>query len=176
MYTESEFSTARTGLENRFLWTCLSNGKVLFGEDIRNTVRLAPQRTSESFWKHVQSVEDACRNLGTGIQYTGSCYSIYDALSTNYFVDRFIFHSIEDDISKEESIKLQLGNEYTRVRERYYWIASRIKALHLQNKLRVPTDVDRKFNRKDYNLIYIRALDILELLHNKYKQIKHWSE
>ena len=175
VYTEKEFSNARAGLENRFLWTCISNGRVLFGEDITD-IQLIPQRVSESYWTHVQSVENACGNLEAGAQYTGSCYSLYDALSTTYFVDRFIFHSFKDGINKEEFIKSQLGSEFSKARERYYWIVGRIETVSSLISLRIPTGVDRKFKRRDYKLMHGRALDVLEVLQDRYKKIKYWSE
>lgn len=131
VYTKSEFSSARTGLENRFLWTCLSNGKVLFGEDITKSIQLSLQYVCELYWKHIQDVENVCRNLEAGVQYTGSCYSLYDALSTTYFIDRYILHSIKVDMNKEAFIKSQLGNEFSKVRERYYWIVGRTKKYEL---------------------------------------------
>jgi hypothetical protein len=176
VYTESEFSSIRTGRENRFLWTCVSNGKVLFGEDITETIQLVPQRVSESYWTHVQSVEDACRNLDAGVQYTGSCHSLYDALSTSYFVDRFIFQSIKDGMNKEEFIKSHLRNEFSRVRERYYWIVGRIETANSQDRLRIPVGVDRKFKESDYRRMHLRALDVLDVVQDQYKKIMHWSE
>lgn len=176
VYTESEFSRARAGLDNRFLWTCLSNGKVLFGQDITKTVQLIPQRVSESYWKHIQDVEEGLRNLDVGVQYTGSCYSIYDALSTTYFVERFILHSIKGNMNKEEFIKMQLQTEYSKARERYYWVISHIEKANSERKLRIPAGVDRRFNRSDYKLMHSKVVDFLEILQNRYKNIKNWSE
>lgn len=176
VYTESEFSGARTGLENRFLWTCLSNGKVLFGEDITKTIQLAPHCVSESYWQCVQSVNDACTHLGAGVQYTGSCFFLYDSLSTTYFVDRFIFRSVEDGLRKDDFIRSKLASEFSRARERYYWIVSRKDHTKSQSSLRVPTSVDRRFKRSDYERMHEKAVGVLRLVQDKYREVKKWSE
>lgn len=48
--------------------------------------------------------------------------------------------------------------------------------MNSQNRLRVSTDIDQKFKRSDYELIYARALDVLEVLQDRYKEIKNWSD
>jgi predicted nucleotidyltransferase len=176
VYSESEFSSARTGLENRFLWTCITNGKVLYGEDIIDTIQLVPQLVSESYWMQVQSVENACINLDSGVQYTGSCFYLYDALSSTYFVDRYIFRLTSNGKNKEEFIKSKLRSEFSKARERYYWVVDCIDTVNSQNKLRIPVSVDRKFKQNDYKQMYARSIDILELVQNRYKEINNWSE
>lgn len=176
VYTKAEFLRAKTGPENRFLWTCLTNGRVLFGEDITQDVLLNPRLVSESYWQCVQNVEDAARNLEAGIQYTGSCFFLYDAFSTTYFIGRFIFHSIGEDITKEDFIKPQLREEFSRVRKQYYWISRRAETKDAQNKLRIALSADRKFSKDDYNRLHTRAQDSLTGLLDMYRKIKGWSE
>ncbi|MHA2025651.1 MAG: nucleotidyltransferase domain-containing protein [Candidatus Thorarchaeota archaeon] len=172
VYTELEFSSVKSGPENRFLWTCLSNGKVLFGEDITETVCLISQQVCESYWKHIQNMEDVCRNLDANVKYTGSCYFIYDALSTTYFVDRFILYPTEVHTNKEEFIKSFLGREFLRTRERYYWIANQIETENSRKRLRIPKAVDRRFNSSDYKEMYEKAINIIEVLQDRYKELK----
>lgn len=89
VYTEKEFSQAKSGRENRFLWTCLTNGRVLSGRDITREVKLLPGMVKDAFWTHVQYVEEACDKLAERVQFTGSCFRIYDALVTTSSSDSF---------------------------------------------------------------------------------------
>lgn len=175
VYTELELSKAKSGRENRFLWTCLVNGKVLSGRDITREVKLLPRVVKDSYWVHMQEVEDACDRLSAGVQFTGSCYHIYDALVTTYFIERFILNATDSALTKGDFVHSYLGNQHEKARERYYWVTKHIRA-DTPNTLRVATSVDRMFGRKDYTRMYEKGLPILRLLRTMSARVSEWAD
>jgi len=175
VYTEREFLQAKSGRENRFLWTCLVNGKVLSGRDITHEVRLLPGLVKDAFWTHVQYVEDACDKLREHVQFTGSCFRIYDALATTYFVERFILNVTSPNLSKEDFVQSYLGHQYEKVRDRYYWVMRHIRS-NAVDTLRVPASADRKFGREEYTRVRGRGLAVLRLLHTRSRQVTEWGD
>jgi predicted nucleotidyltransferase len=176
VYTEEEFGRAKSGHENRFLWTCLIDGKVVWGKDISKEVQLNPKLVSDSYWQHIRGVEEACSNLQSGVRYTSSAYHLYDALNTTYFVEKFILHSIEGNIHKEGFIRQKLGGEFVQARDRYYWVMHHAGATRPSSRLQIPTAVDKKFKRSDYERMHDAARNVLELVHVKHKEIGNWME
>jgi len=175
VYTELEFSRAKSGRENRFLWTCLVNGKVLSGRDITREVKLLPRVVKDSYWVHVQEVEDACDRLSAGVQFTGSCYHIYDALVTTYFVERFILNVTGPALTKGDFVHSYLGDQHEKAHERYYWVAGHIRT-DTFNTLRVAASVDNRFGRKDYARMYEKGLSILRLLRTMSARLTEWAD
>ncbi|MGY5854523.1 MAG: nucleotidyltransferase domain-containing protein [Candidatus Thorarchaeota archaeon] len=176
VYTEMELSKAKAGLDNLFLWTCMLNGQVLLGRDITDVVELNPNRVSESYWNSIDLVESACSNLADLIQYTGSCYAIYQLLCTTYFIDKFIFDSINENQHKSDFLKSVLGSEFKKARDRYYWVIRNIDFSGFPKTLKIHRRVDMKFKKGDYEKMYDKGIHTYNLTKDKYNQIKKWAE
>ncbi|NHI84153.1 MAG: hypothetical protein EAX81_07620 [Candidatus Thorarchaeota archaeon] len=176
VYTEDEFTRARSGSENRFIWTCMKQGKVVYGMDIIDTVQLKPDQTRDSYWEHIQNVENAILDLDNGIHFTGSCYHLYDALATTYFIEAFIFQSAIRKQRKEEFIASVLEKEYSIIRDRFYWVFKHISADGLKNNIRVPSSMDQRFSRTHYDSVHKKAIPTLDYARNTYRRLAEWAD
>jgi hypothetical protein len=176
VYTEGEFREAKAGIDNRFLWTCMKNGKLLFGEDLTKSVRLLPKRVVEEYWDCVQSAEQACSNLESYVQFTGSCFHLYRALSITYFLDAFILHIDNQKGAKEDYIASVLGADFSGIRNRYYWVMNHIDPGLSPRSIRIPTNLDKSINKDDYERAHEKASEILETVKDRYRLVTHWAE
>ena len=121
-------------------------------------------------------VEKACSNLAELIQYTGSCYAIYQALCTTYFIDKFIFDSIKENQPKNDFLKSALGSEFKKARDRYYWVIQHIDFSDFPRTLKIHRRVDMKYKKDDYEKMYEKGIQTLNLTKDKFKQITKWAE
>lgn len=176
VYTLEEFQRAKSGPQNRYLWTCLKNGLLLHGEDIRDSVRLDPNQVSDSYWAIVQSIEDACLNLSRQTQYTGSSYILYEALGTTYFIDRHVLCSLKSGERKEQFIESILGNEFSVCRERYYWVSRHIRPDASETRMRIPMSADKRYGPNMYSRMHEKALKTLNLVKKKFGLIQRWTD
>ena len=176
VYTEEEFREAKAGIDNRFIWTCMKNGKLLFGEDVTKSVRLLPKRVVEEYWDCVQSVEQAYSNLESYTQFTGSCFHLYRALSITYFLDSFILHLGNQKGAKEDYIALVFGNEFSRIRDRYYWVMNHVDVSMFPKSIRIPISLDRSTNKNDYAHVYEKAGKVWEIVKDRYRHVTQWAE
>lgn len=154
----------------------METGEVLFGRDITKTVRLIPQRVIEEYWDHVQSVEQACVNLETNTQFTGSCFHLYKALSTTYFIDFSILRSVDRRRNKEDFIASVLGDGFSRVREKYYWVVNHVDTNLTRASVRIPVTMDKTIKKRDYTFVHEKSVQILEIVSEKYRQVVQWAE
>jgi hypothetical protein len=176
VFTEEAFKKAKSSIENRVIWTCICTGKMLFGRDITKSVQLIPQYVIEEYWVHVQGVEQAVSNLESNLQFTGSCYRLYAALSTTYFIHSLILSLIDRTYKKENFIASVLGNKFSRVRERYYWVVNHLDEKVVQTTVRIPSNVDNRFKKRDYVSVQGKSDDVLRIARETYRRVVQWAE
>jgi predicted nucleotidyltransferase len=173
VYTNQELIREKSGKGNLFLWTSLKNGKLLYGRDITTEIDLRPQAVIDLVWEHLVAIESACDMLELGTKFTGCCYQFYNALVTLYFINRYIFQSIDLTITKSNFMESHLGNHYKIVRERYYWVFNHLNDI-FSNILNVPSAIDKKVKSKLYRQMYTRGKMLLNLLTQEFHKLNDW--
>lgn len=176
IYTKNELHTIKSCYERFFIWTCLHKGKVLHGKDITDVFTLPPQIALDSLWGCIQHTQSACDMLDAGVRFTGACYYLYNALTTAFFVEKDVLDSLLMCPTKNRYIRSCLNSDFSRVRERYYWVARHIKRELAPEILRVPTNADKRFSRVDYVKVHSRAVSSVKLLEELYKWLVSWFE
>ncbi len=176
VYTEEVFNKAKSSIENRFIWTCIYTGKMLYGRDITKIIQIKPQYVIEEYWVHVQSTEQAVSNLESNLQFTGSCYHLYAVLGTTYFIHSLILSSIDRTYKKENFIASVLGDEFSRVRERYYWVVNHLDEKVIQTTVRIPSNIDNHYKKRDYVSILEKSDEVLRIARETYRQVAQWAE
>ena len=176
IYTEKEFNIAKSGKENLFLWVALSNGKILFGKDIRIDIKLNPRLVVNSVWDLLQNLNKSIDLLEAKTQFTGCCYTLYQALVTSYFIERFVLQVRGSAQSKSVFINKMLGETYDVVRDRYYWVVNRITNPEIEGIVATPILADKRFLKGDYRSILNKCIDIQEYFRDVYSKIIKWAE
>ncbi|MFX1579566.1 MAG: nucleotidyltransferase domain-containing protein [Promethearchaeota archaeon] len=176
VYTEKGLADAKSGRENLFLWTALSNGRLLCGEDIRESVKLNPMLVTELIWQMIEDLENSRDLLRIKSQFTGSCYSIYYSLVTAYFLERFVFQSSESFKLKIEFMQERLLSTYDIVKESYQWVVHNVPTSEISCRIKIPMAVDKKYSGTRYMEILEICENTLEYLKNVYSCVTKWRE
>ena len=176
VYTQKEFMAAKGGRENRFLWTSLRNGRVLSGRDITREVKLLPQSVVDDAWSSVKNVEESRDSLSAMVKFTGSCYYMFDALTTVYFIEKHVLHSIDARTRKADFIRTLLGDQFEKARERYYWVARHVETKTGAGVLRVSGSIDRRYGKKEYTALLHACNDVLDYVTAGLRRIMDWAE
>lgn len=176
IYTNKTFPAAISGEGHLFLWTALSQGLLLCGEDIRGSFKLNPRLVVDFVWQMLQNLE-ACRDyLKARSQFTGCCYSVYYALTTVYFIGRFVHQRESFSQPKYKFIQGYLRSTHDIARERYRWVLRQVVAPEVSCSVKIPESVDRKFSQNQYNDILKACQTILELIRYEYSQVNKLLE
>ncbi len=175
IYTENEFKNAKSGKEHLFLWTALSNGQVLCGEDITQCIELNKRRVVNRVWGELQTITDCVDKLEMNTQFTGCCFSLYQALKTIYFVERVILEK-SGCPPKRVFIEQMLEKAYNLVRERYYYVTRQVKDPEFSRDIKLPLSVDRKFDSSDYRIARKQCKMVVDYLQNTYSKVTEWAE
>ena len=176
VYTRDELHAPKSAPERFFIWTCLRKGRVLYGKDIIEDIKLCPQIALDSLWGCIQNTQDACDALHIGVKFTGACYHLYSALATAFFVEKDVLDSSIPYVAKNKYIRSCLGDEFSKARERYHWVSRRIEGAIAQQTLKIPNSVDKRFSGEDYANMHEKALLSVKLLEDLYKRLVSWSE
>ncbi|MFX1369494.1 MAG: nucleotidyltransferase domain-containing protein [Promethearchaeota archaeon] len=166
IYTEQELSEAKSGREHFFLWTCMQVNKVILGQDVLAGIKLVPRKVIDFLWMCTTNVEEACRKLEAHIEFTGCCFSIYHAIVSLYFSEKFILHEGKSRGAKEDFIKSILETEYDIIRSRYYWVTSHLLDAP-PHVLRIPAGVDKRYKQRNYGAMLSRTEAVLDILHSR---------
>jgi len=153
VYTEEDFSKAKGGKSNFFLWTALMNSRVLLGHDISSEVKMKPNLVRSALWNSQEDVENACSNFESNTQFTGSCFSLYSSLTTLYFAEKHFLRGGQMKITKEEYIRKIVKNQHETTRNRYYWVARKWRTSNSEI-VNIPLNIDKKFHGTDYANMY----------------------
>ena len=176
VYTEKGLADAKSGRENLFLWTALSNGRLLCGEDIRESIKLNPMLVTELIWQLIGDLDNSRDLLRIRSQFTGCCYSIYYSLVTAYFLERFVFQSSESIKPKIEFMQARLLSTYDIVKERYQWVVHNLPTSEISCRIKIPMAVDKKYSGTRYMEILKICENTLEYLKNVYSCVTKWRE
>ncbi|MGV9170021.1 MAG: nucleotidyltransferase domain-containing protein [Promethearchaeia archaeon] len=175
VYTEEEFRKAKSGKEHLFLWTALTTGQTLCGEDITQNITLNKRRLVNTVWEELQGVVDCVDKLEMRTRFTGCCFALHHALATMYFGQKFVLEHSRYS-SKSVFMRNMLGNALDLVKDRYYYVASRVEKPELAQDIRIPASVDRKFSEADYNLVRQKCEKSMAYLRQKYSKVAEWAE
>jgi len=175
VYTEEEFRKAKSGKEHLFLWTSLTGGETLCGEDITQSITLNKRRLVDTVWKELQGVVDCVDKLEMRTHFTGCCFTLYQALATIYFVQKFVLEQ-SGHPSKSVFMRDMLGDAHDLVRDRYYYVANRTEESELTQDVSIPTSADRKFDEADYSLVQQKCEEAVSNLRKNYSKIAKWTE
>jgi len=175
IYTADEFKKVKSGKEHLFLWTALSNGRVLCGEDITRGIDLNERRVVNTVWQELETITRCSDKLDMNTQFTGCCFSVYQALTTIYFVERFVLKE-SNFLPKKAFIRQMLENAHNIVRERYYYVTRKVEAPEFTRDIELPSSVDRRFEQSDYRVVRKQCGKAVEYLQHAYPKIVDWAE
>ncbi len=176
IYTQQDFRAAKSGNEHLYLWTALTNGKRLCGENISDMVRIQPSIVVDIIWKSLKELETALSMLESHIQFTGCCYAIYNALTTSYFTLRFVLKRTDYSCSKKGFLSRTLEDRYEVVVERYDWIAAHIKRHGSTGEIKIPITADSRFGKRDYKALLPKCKITKQLLSKVFDWASAWAD
>ncbi|MBD3159735.1 MAG: hypothetical protein GF309_13215 [Candidatus Lokiarchaeota archaeon] len=175
VYTEEEFRKAKSGKEHLFLWTALTTGQTLCGEDLTQDITLNKRRVVNTVWEELHEVVDCVDMLEMRAHFTGCCFALYQALATTYFVQKFVLDQSKHP-SKLGFMTDMLGDAHDLVKDRYYYVASRTEKSELAQDVGIPTSVDRKFSEADYSVVRQKCEEAVRYLRQNYSKVAEWAE
>jgi predicted nucleotidyltransferase len=175
VFAKQDLSSAKSGPENLFLWICLTHGRLISGIDVTKDVDLNTQTVLNLIWRCVQNAQEVIDWLDSQVHFTGCCYHVYNSLATIYFVNRFILNTVAPTETKRDFIKSHLGDQYLRIRERYYWVVRHLDVNLSQKTLKIPLSVDKRFKKVDYLRILDQTHFIVSMVESTFDSVKKWE-
>jgi hypothetical protein len=175
IYTQDEFKNAKSGKEHFFLWTALSSGRTICGEDIRRRIDLNKRIVVNLVWECLETITSCSDKLEMNTQFTGCCFTLYQSLATTYFVERFV---LEESNCPPKRLFMQqmLDNAYNLVRKRYDHVTRQVKEPEFSQDIKLPLSVDRKFDPSDYRIVRKQCKMVVDYLQNTYSKVTEWAE
>lgn len=174
--TDNGFVAAKSDCEHLFLWTVISNGSLPCGEDIRTDIKLNPRLIAELMWRLIKNLDTSCDLLRARSHFTGCCCSIYYALLTSYFIERFVLQTNKSNQRKHEFMQARLQSVHDVVKERYKWVTHHVPDLGTTSQVRIPTSADRRYSATEYVEILNTCGSASEYLKNEYSKVTKWAE
>ena len=147
IYTEQEFVKAKTGRDHFFLWSAFKNSRTLHGCDSWTNIKLIPSKVTSILWNCIREIENATVLIEMRAQFTGVCFKLYSSLKTVYFGE--VCFMKMNDSRKSAFIQEILGDQYRICLNRYKWVAGQLED-HSTEKLKVPSNIDRRYRDSDY--------------------------
>ncbi len=176
-YTQQDFAKKISQKENFFFWTCSQHRRVLHGIDILDNIQLNPQSVDNLIWNQVEKLQESIEWLEMKIRYSGSCFYIYEYLTTSYFLERFVFESRKAlSQRKAEYLKCILNDQHGIVKQKYYDVVKKKESSTLSGVVKMKGDVDRKVRPEKYYELQQMNMEILRNAEEMKKRVRKWVD
>lgn len=173
--TQQDFLIKKSKMENFFFWTCSQNRRVLYGVDILEKLELNCQSVDNLIWYHVERLQESLEWLERESRYSGSCYYIYEYLTTSYFLERFVFESKKGKSQKKsEYIESNLDHQYEIIKQKNYAVLKKESSFGISGVTKIRHEIDKAMSTDDYYELQLINEKVLSDAEDTKKRFGNW--
>ena len=90
LFSRSEFIKLSSGPINPYFFSCLKDGKMIYGRDFRKEIALKPSALLDNLDRCFQMIDDVIELIEKKKMFPIICYFLYSCLRTFYHIDSII--------------------------------------------------------------------------------------
>ena len=150
--TTSDISESKNNEYHFMLWLCLRNSICLYGIDYTSKYKLNHERVVQIAASQISQFEESYISLENQVRLSAIVIVIVNVIKMFYFVERYILSNGIHSKTKEDFLKIMLGDSYRDILKIYYHvIGTGARDFKLGTNVRVQDRTDRSYKPKLYH-------------------------